>query len=82
MAAQKTVVQELAATVADIYLAAGSHIGAPHPVFHAAGNGDPQKLGMCIAASLMQAAMCQHPEGLAAFRDLVYKPALDDVQGE
>ncbi len=82
MAAQKSFPQEMAATVADIYVAAGSHIGAPHPVFHAATNGDPIKLGMCIAASLMQAAMSQYPEALAAFRDLIHKPGLDDVQGE
>lgn len=82
MAAQKSFPQEMAAAVADIYAAAGSHIGAPHPVFHAAASGDPVKLGMCIAASLMQAAMSQHHEALAAFRDLVHKPAFHDVQGE
>jgi len=82
MTGPKSFAQEMAATVADIYMAGGSDIGAPHPVFCAASHDDPVKLGMCIAASVLQAAMSEFPEGLAAFRDLVHKPRLHDVQGE
>lgn len=78
----KSFAQEMAATVADIYAAGGSHIGAPHPVFCAASHDDPVKLGMCIAASAMQTAMSQHPEGLTAFQNLIHKPSLHDIQGE
>lgn len=77
-----TLAQSIAAHVADLYVAGGSSILAPHPVFHAAANGDPVKLGMCIAASLIQRAMCEHEEGLAVFGNHLHKPSFHDFQGK
>ena len=82
MKTPQTFVQTMALNVADLYELGGSCIAAPDPVAHAAANGNPVKLGMCIAAKFLQTAMCQHPDGLAAFGDLVHKPRLHDVQGE
>jgi hypothetical protein len=79
---QKSLAQEMAATVADLYMLAGTDIRVPHPISHAVGNGDQVKLGICIAAHYMQQAMSKRPELSAAFADHLYKPALDDVQGK
>lgn len=82
MSTQQTFAQDMACSVADLYKMGGSSIAAPDPVACAAANGDHIKLGMCIAANFIRAAMCQHPEGLAAFGDLVHQPRLHDVKGE
>jgi hypothetical protein len=77
---QKSLAQEMAATVADLYMLAGTHILAPHPTLQTASQGDPVKLGMCIAATVIQQAMCRYEEGSAAFGNHLHQPTLDDVQ--
>lgn len=78
----RTLAQEMTALCADLYEAAGTHIAAPCPGLQVATQGDPVKLGICIAATALLGALRAHAEGSAALRDHVRQPGLDDVQRE
>lgn len=81
-APETSIARSVALAAADLYLASGSHIRAPHPELIVAAQGDALKLGMCIAATTMLKALSRHEEGLVALRDFVDQPRLDDLQGE
>lgn len=74
--------RDVAFALADLYLAAGTHIKAPNPALHVSAQGDLVKLGICVAADALCKVLARHEEGLVALGDLVNKPRLNDLQGK
>lgn len=79
---QNSLAQEMAFLVKDLYMLAGTDISAPHPVLQCAAQGDLVKLGMCIAASVLQQAISSYPVDLVAHGDLADKPGFDNLQSK
>ena len=79
---KRSLAQDVALALADLYRVANTHIQAPNPVLHVSEQGDRVKLGICIAADALRKALARHEEGLVALGDLVHKPRLNDSKGE
>lgn len=81
----RTLAEEMAGMLKNLYHAAGTSHLAPIPMLHVnsrKAERDLVAIGICLAADAMREAMLRCPEGLAALSDFVRQPGLHDVQGK
>lgn len=80
--AEMALARETAALCADLFMLAGTHIGAPLPELEVIAKGTQVQIGLCGAAVALRELLKRDELGSVALRDLVHKPSFHDVQGK
>lgn len=80
--AHQQLVARVANHCADLFRAAGSHVGFPVTILELAAQGDSSKAGLLAAAMDARSLLMSSPEGRKALRDLGFEPLLEQVEGE